>query len=210
MVKAVVFDIGNVLIEWRPERHYDRIMSPEDRKALFAEVDLHAMNAEVDLGKPFRQTVYDFAERHPKWRDQIRRWHDDWIHMASPEIPQSVRLLRALRAKGIPVYALSNFGIGTFELAEMAYPFLKDFDMAFVSGYLGLAKPDPAIYACLEDKTGYSGADLLFADDRADNIAAATARGWQTYLFPLASAEGAQGFAARLVSEGLLSEAEAQ
>ncbi len=210
MARAVIFDIGNVLIEWRPERHYDRVMPRERREALFAEVDLHAMNAAVDLGKPFRETVYDFAERHPKWRDEIRLWHDDWIRMASPEIGRSVRLLRALRARGVPVFALSNFGIGTFEMAEAEYPFLREFDRAFVSGHLGLAKPDPAIYELVERETGFSGADLLFADDREDNIAAAAARGWKTFTFPLDSARGANEWVARLVAEGLLSPAEAE
>lgn len=209
MAKAVVFDIGNVLIEWQPERHYDRLMPRARREAMFAELDLHAMNEKIDLGAPFRETVEAFAEENPDWREEILRWHSDWAHMASPEIPLSVRLLRALRARKVPVFALTNFGIGTFEIAQEAYPFLTEFDQAFVSGHLGIQKPDPAIYEVLERETGFSGADLLFADDRADNIAAAEARGWKTYHFPLTPEAGAQGWAARLVAEGLLEPAEA-
>jgi len=65
---------------------------------------------------------------------------------------------------------------------------------------MGLIKPDPAIYAALEDATGLPPKALIFTDDRAENIAAAAARGWQTHLF-----EHPQGWADRLVAEGLLS-----
>ncbi|MFT3690532.1 HAD family hydrolase [Paenirhodobacter sp.] len=199
MVEAVIFDIGNVLIEWQPERHYDSIMPRVAREAMFAEVDLHAMNDVIDRGGPFRETVAACAARYPRWRDAILRWHDDWLHMAAPEIPQSVRLLRALRARGVPVFALTNFGVETFALAQEHYPFLREFDRAFVSGHLRIAKPDPAIYERVEAETGLTGARILFTDDRADNIATAHIRGWKTHRF-----EGPEGWAARLVAEGLL------
>ena len=48
--QAVIFDIGNVLIEWQPERFYDREIGEARRRALFAEVDLHGMNDVIDRG----------------------------------------------------------------------------------------------------------------------------------------------------------------
>lgn len=209
MVEAVIFDIGNVLIEWRPERHYDTLMPAAERAAMFAEIDLHGMNEVIDRGGPFLDTVRNWADRYPHWRAPILRWHEDWIHMASPEIPHSVRLLRALRAKGVPVFALTNFGIETFRLAQEAYPFLTEFDRAYVSGHMGVTKPDPRIYDLVEADCGLAGAQLLFADDRADNIAAAAARGWKTHRFDLNPAKGAQEWAAGLVAEGLLRAEEA-
>ncbi|WP_406735711.1 HAD family hydrolase [Thioclava sp. GXIMD4215] len=205
MIKAVVFDIGNVLIEWQPERHFDSFMDPEDRKRLFAEVDLHAMNDAVDKGGNLPELCTALAERHPEWREQILRWNADWLQMASPAIPQSVRLLRALRSKGIPVFALSNFGIGTFAMAEEKYDFLQEFDRRYISGHMGVIKPDPKIYQMLEEDCGVAPEALLFADDRSDNITAAKARGWQTHLFTTP-----QGWADRLVAEGLLTPEEAQ
>lgn len=204
-VQAVVFDIGNVLIEWQPERHYDRVIGPARRKAMFNAVDLHAMNDLVDRGEPFKETVYAAAEALPDFGDDIRRWHADWLQMASPAIPHSVALLRALRAKGVPVFALSNFGVETFAIAEVEYPFLKEFDRRYISGHMRMVKPFADIYAALEADCGLDPAGLLFADDRADNIAAAQARGWQTHLFI-----DPQGWADRLVAEGLISEAESR
>ncbi|MEX0285772.1 MAG: HAD family hydrolase [Paracoccaceae bacterium] len=203
-IQAVVFDIGNVLIEWHPEKFYDGLIGAERRKALFAEVDLDGMNLSVDLGAPFKKTVMAKADEHPEWRDEIVTWHDRWIDMCSPEIPHSIRLLRALRSKGVPVFALSNFGTDTFEFASTRYPVLHEFDRPYISGYLEMIKPDAAFYQHLEDDSGLSGDALLFADDRPDNIDAALARGWKAHLF-----EHPQGWADRLVAEGLLTEAEA-
>ncbi|MGB5556423.1 MAG: HAD family phosphatase [Paracoccaceae bacterium] len=203
-VEAVIFDIGNVLIEWQPERFYDAAIGEERRRALFSGVDLHGMNDRVDRGAPFRETIYGTAEAYPDFRDEVRMWHDHWIEMASPEIPHSISLLRALRARGVPVFALSNFGVGSFEYAETIYPVLGEFDRRYISGYMQVVKPDHEIYRRVEDDCGVAPGGLLFADDRPDNIEVAAARGWQVHLF-----EGPQSLAARLVAEGLLSDAEA-
>jgi len=198
-IDAVVFDIGNVLIEWQPEKYYDRVFGRERRDALFAEVDLHAMNELVDLGHNFTETIYATAEANPKWRDEIRAWHDNWIELAQPTISHSVKLLRALRAAGVPVFALSNFGVESFALAQSHYDYLHEFDRFYISGHMKMTKPSASIYEALEADSGVKPGRLLFADDRADNIAAADARGWQTHLF-----EHPQGWADRLVAEALL------
>ena len=163
------------------------------------------MNERVDLGANFRETVVGVATQNPEHHDDVMLWHDRWIDMAQPAIAGSVHLLRALRSKGIPVFALSNFGCETFEIAKARYDFLSEFDRSYISGYMGVIKPYPEIYSRLEKDSGLAGDALIFADDRADNIAAAAARGWRTHLF-----EGPDGWAARLVHEGLLTEDEAR
>ena len=203
-VEAVIFDIGNVLTRWQPEVFYDRVIGVERRTALFAAVDLHRMNDDIDEGGLFRETIYDWAGRYPAWSDEIRMWHDRWIELASPRIEGSIALLRALRAKGIPVFALTNFGVNSYAAAVPLLDFLSEFDREYVSGRMGVIKPDPRIYAMVEADCGIAGDRLLFADDRADNIAAAADRGWRTHQF-----ETWQGWAMRLVAEGLLSKTEA-
>jgi 2-haloacid dehalogenase len=204
-VQAVIFDIGNVLIEWQPERHYDRVVGAERRREMFAAVDLHGMNDRVDRGENFHRTVQTCAAENPEYAEEIIRWHDDWLLMASPAISHSVALMRRLRRRDVPVFALSNFGIETFEIAVAEYPFLSEFDRAYISGHMGVTKPDPAIYGQVEADCGLPPESLLFADDRIDNIEAAAKRGWQTHLF-----DGAAGWAARLVREGLLNQEEAR
>ena len=204
-IEAVIFDIGNVLVEWQPERFYDRTIGEARRRQLFAEVDLAGMNARVDLGEAFTETIYAMAEAHPAWRNEVRMWHDNWIEFFAPVIPRSVKLMQTLRAKGVPVFALSNFGIESFVIATAHYPWLDDFDRRYISGHLRVMKPDPRIYEIVEEDCGIAPDALLFADDRPENVAAAEARGWRGHLF-----DGPEGWAARLVAEGLLTEKEAE
>ncbi len=203
--KAVVFDIGNVLIRWQPESFYDRVITPAARRALFAATDLHAMNDRIDRGAAFRKTVYDEADAHPDFQTEIRLWHDRWLEIAAPAIPGAVSLNLALRASGMPTFILSNIGQEPFRLAVGEYPFLNDFDAAFVSGELGVIKPEAEIFARVEKSCGIAPEMLLFVDDRHENIAAAQARGWQGHLF-----QSTRGFADALVALGLLDRATAE
>lgn len=198
-IDAVVFDIGNVLIEWNPERFFDTKIGVDRRTALFAAVDLHKMHDAVDRGGDLATVVQDAARQYPEWEADILIWRDHWLDMVGPTIEPSVVILRNLRARGVPVFALSNFGRGTFEMSVPDYPFLEEFDRSYISGQMGVIKPDAEIYRRVEDDCGVAPDRLLFTDDRADNIAAADARGWQTHLF-----DGPDGFHARLIEEGLL------
>ncbi|MEM7470650.1 MAG: HAD family phosphatase [Pseudomonadota bacterium] len=203
-IKAVIFDIGNVLIEWQPERHYDRWIGEDRRREMFAEVDLHGMNDRIDSGENWRDVIYQTAELYPKWHDEIIMWHRDWIALASPVVPHSVHLLRSLRAKSVPVFSLTNFGIQSYDYAASIYTFLNEFDRSYVSGHMQVIKPDPRIYEIVEQDCGLAAASLLFTDDRPENIDAAKARGWKTHLF-----ETPQGWADCLLSHGLLTRNEA-
>ncbi|MEZ5779139.1 MAG: HAD family phosphatase [Paracoccaceae bacterium] len=202
--EAVVFDIGRVLLGWNPEAFYERLMPREARLRMFAETGIEAMNLGVDRGAPLLASVRDLAAKHPEWADMIVHWHDSWGEMIGPEIGHSVRLLHALKAKGVPVFALTNFGDETYDIARGRYPFLDDFDRAYVSARLRVIKPEARIYEIVEEDCGIPPSRLLFTDDKAENIDAAAARGWATHLF-----ETPEGLAARLVAEGLLSVEEA-
>jgi len=198
-IKAVIFDIGNVLIEWQPERFYDAKIGIEKRKKMFDNIDLHGMNDVIDSGGPFQKTIYTWAEKYPEFRAEIRMWYDHWIEMAAPPIDLSWASLRALQAKDVSVFALSNFGIDSFAYAKTKYPELGVFDQCYISGYMGVIKPAKQIYQLLEDGCGLAPEALLFTDDRSENIDAAGDRGWNTHLF-----EGPEGWVDCLVDHGLL------
>lgn len=197
-VRAVVFDIGNVLIRWDPTVHYDRMIGEAARRALFAAVDLHGMNLAVDAGADLHDSVEALAARHPDHARDIRRWRDEWPAFVQGPIHGSVAILQALRASGMPVFALTNFGIAPLAMADRAWPFLRDFDRRFVSAELRLMKPDPAIYAAVEAATGLAPDTLFFTDDRPENTAAAAARGWRTHPFV-----HPEGLAVALRAEGV-------
>lgn len=198
-VDAVVFDIGNVLVEWNPERVFDAKIGKDRRKALFEAVDLFRMNDAVDRGGDLATVVQDTARRHPDWADDILIWRDHWIEMVGPAIDASVEILRDLRRQGTPVFALTNYGAATFERSIQKFPFYEEFDRTYVSGRMGVVKPDAEIYRRMEEDCGVAPSGLLFTDDRPENIAAATSRGWQGHVF-----DGADGFRKRLVAEGVL------
>ena len=202
--QAVIFDIGNVLCNWWPEAFYDARFGETRRRAFFDAVPIHAANVEIDRGARFGPTLAALIADHPDHAEELALWRDEWAGTLGPVIPESVATLRALKARGVPVYALTNYGDETFDLSLELLPFLRDFDGAFVSGRLGLIKPDPAIYQAVEQGTGIAPEALLFTDDRPENIDAAAARGWRTHLFT-----GWQGWARRLVDEQLLTEKEA-
>ncbi len=95
---------------------------------MFEAVDLHGMNIRVDAGANWTKEVRALAAAHPDFAEEVMLWHDRWIEMASPIIPQSVRIMEALQRKGTPVFALTNFGIETYDHAVTHYPFFDRFD----------------------------------------------------------------------------------
>lgn len=202
--EAVIFDIGNVLIEWQPEARFDRFIGPSRRAALFAAVDLHEMADAIDRGAGFRDTVEATARAHPEFAADILIWRDRWSELAGPAIDHSVRLLHAVRKAGVPVFALTNYGHDSFALSAEVHPFYHAFDRHFISANLGVTKPDARIYEIVETESGIAPERLLFTDDKAENIAAAEARGWQGHVF-----DGPAGWAARLVAAGLLTKDQA-
>jgi 2-haloacid dehalogenase len=201
---AVVFDIGNVLLKWDPEGFYDRRIGHVARVRLFQEVPLAEMKARIDAGAPWHATVEETARTYRRWGRDILSWRDDWAEMAGPILEDSLAVLRALKARGVPVFALTNFGRETFALARRLHPALTEFDGAVVSGHEGVTKPDPAIFETLERRSGIAAERLFYTDDSLANVEAAAAQGWRTHHFTSAA-----GLARRLVEEGLLKESDA-
>ncbi|NNE89415.1 MAG: HAD-IA family hydrolase [Silicimonas sp.] len=199
MIKAVVWDIGNIFAMWEPEAFYDRRLGEEKRRQFFEDTQPHVMNHAFDLGADGHTLTRAHAEKYPEWAEEIHLWIDAWSEMFSTVVPGSAEIVDALAAKGVKQLALSNFGAETLEIAKEMHPALQRFDEEYVSAHLGVAKPDAGIYEALEAGSGLSGAELIFTDDKQENIDAAQARGWQTHLFV-----EADGWRARLEAEGLI------
>ena len=104
----------------------------------------------------------------------------------------------------MPLFAITNFGAEFWDGFRPTQPIFDLFSDILVSGHEKLVKPDPAIYALLEADCGIVPEALIFVDDRPENIEAAMARGWKGHVF-----DGWQGWATRLVAEGLLTSQEA-
>jgi 2-haloacid dehalogenase len=91
--------------------------------------------------------------------------------------------VKQLKAKGYPLYGLSNWSAETFPYALKKFEFLKVFDDMVISGYVGYVKPEPAIYELLLQKVGKPARECLFIDDSLANIEQASKMGINTIHF---------------------------
>jgi 2-haloacid dehalogenase len=197
--RAVVFDLGGVLIHWDPRLLYRKLLPSEDAVERFlANVCTPAWNERFDAGRPLAEGIAEQVERFPHHEGLIRAWRERFAEMMLP-MHGSLALLDELHARGTRLYALSNWAAETFERTRPLFPFLERFDGLVISGQIGVAKPDPRIFSHLLDAHRLDAGEVLFVDDRATNVEAARATGIESVLF-----EGVAGLRADLVSRGLL------
>ncbi len=182
--KAVVFDLGGVLIDWDPRHLYRKLLADEAAVEEFlATVCTPEWNAELDRGRPFAEGVAELVERHPEHAANIAAYHERWPEMVAGDIPGTVEVLAELRAAGVPLYALSNWSAETFAITRGRFEFLEWFDGLLVSGEERVTKPDPAIFRLLLDRFGLDPAATVFVDDAEANVAAARRLGIDAIRF---------------------------
>lgn len=181
---TVVFDIGNVLLEWDP-RHLYRKLLPDDAavEAFLADVCPPAWNLEQDKGRPFAEAVALQSALHPQHAALIRAFDERWEEMVPGPIEGSVALLRTLQDAGVATFSITNFSREKFDLARRRFPFLNTFSDTVVSADVGLLKPDPAIYRVLLDRNGLAAGQCIFIDDSAANVQAARDLGMEAVHF---------------------------
>ena len=183
-VKAVVFDLGGVLIDWDPRYLYRKLLDDEAAVEEFlATVCTPEWNAEQDRGRPFAEGVAELVQRHPVHAAAITAFHERWPEMLGGAVGSSVEVLAELRAAGVPVYALTNWSAETFGIARERFEFLEWFDGVLVSGEERMIKPDPAIFRLLLDRFGLDPGATFYIDDSPANVAAADRLGFDALRF---------------------------
>lgn len=184
-IKAIIFDFGNVLLEWDPRFVYRRYF-PKDEEGMenfLKEIKFAEWNAQQDKGRPFEEGIAILSKEHPHRVELIKAYHDHWQDSIGDAIPGSVELLKRLKNDGWRLYGLSNWSAETFPFALSKYDFFHLFDDMVISGRVGLVKPDPAIYNLLLDKIGKPAGECLFIDDSLANIEQAKQMGFVTIHF---------------------------
>ena len=185
MSKTVIFDVGNVLIQWDIRRLYRQFL-PDDAEidGFLHEVDWFAWNLELDRGGLWDERVAELSARHPHRRALIEACHRRWHDAVAGEITGSVEILADLRAAEVPLYAITNFSTEKFAECQERFAFLADsFRDIVVSADEKMIKPDPAIYRLCLERNGLAAGDCVFIDDSPANVAAADALGIDGVLF---------------------------
>jgi 2-haloacid dehalogenase len=199
-IQAIVFDFGGVLLDWNPRNLYRRLFDdPRRMEEFLSEIHFAEWNHEQDKGRPFAEAVAELSSRYPQHAGLIRHYHERWEESVSGLIPGSVEILRQLKQHGRRVYGLSNWSAETFPMARRKYDVFDLLDGYVISGDVGVAKPDPAIFRLFTDRFGCVASACLFIDDAPVNIEAAKGLGFQTILF-----RSAEQLAADLRQLGLL------
>ena len=182
---AVVFDIGGVLIDWDPRHLYRKVFAGDEgaMEAFLATVCTPEWNARQDAGRPWAEAIASRVREFHAERDHIVAFHERWPEMLGGPIEGTVAILGELRARGMPVYALSNWSAETFPVARARYPFLGLFDGIVISVEERLAKPDLRLFRVLFERYRLDPRSTIFVDDIGPNIAAAAEMGMLTLRF---------------------------
>jgi 2-haloacid dehalogenase len=200
-ITTVVFDIGNVLIEWNPEYLYrELIPDAAAREEFLTTVCTMEWNLQQDLGRPWAEAVDVLSRQYPDKAELIAAYDNRWHDMVPGEIPGTPALLAQLKAQDTPLYAITNFSEDKFEQAQERFPFLKtSFRDIVVSGAEREIKPGLRIYEILLERNGLKANDCLFIDDSERNVEAARKAGMAAHHF-----KGVEGLRAELKQLGLL------
>jgi 2-haloacid dehalogenase len=182
---VAVFDVGRVLIEWDPRHLYRKVFAGDEARMewFLREVCPPAWNAAQDAGRPWPDAIAEAAARHPAYAAEIAMYRSCWHEMVPGEISESVVLLRALAARGVKLFAITNFAVDTFAEVTARFDFFSLFDGIVVSGREGVLKPSPEIFHRLARRHGLALSRCLFIDDVAANVEGARAVGMLAHHF---------------------------
>lgn len=184
-ITAVIFDYGNVLLEWNPRYVYQRYFpnDPDGMEEFLREINFMDWNALQDKGRSFAEGVAELSNQFPHHAHLIRAYHDHWVDSIGEAYWGTVEIMRQLKQKGFPIYGLSNWSAETFPYAREKYNFFDLFDDMVISGEVGFVKPAPEIFHLLLEKIGKPAGECLFIDDSLPNIRQANTMGFKTIHF---------------------------
>jgi len=196
----VVFDLGGVLIDWDPRHLYRKLFADEEAMEHFlGTVCTHEWHRQHDSGMRMADTVAVLKTRHPGHAEMIEAFRVRNDEMMAGPIADTVAILKELKERGRPLYALSNWPAETFPAAKERFDFLHWFDGILVSGEVGAIKPNPRIYEALIERFSIEPERAVFIDDVEANVAAARQFGIHAIRFTTPDA-----LRAELVELGLL------
>jgi len=183
-VTAVVFDVGQVLFAWDMRCLYAKLIDDSDELEWFVTtVVTPEWHYQHDQGRTVADMVAERSAEYPAYAGLIAAWGSRFNETLPGPVPGSLELVEALHARGVPLYAITNFGAELWERFRPTQPVFGRFRDIVVSGVERLVKPDPAIYQLAQRRFDLPPQAMLFIDDNPANIAAVRACGWHGHLF---------------------------
>jgi 2-haloacid dehalogenase len=184
-IKAIVFDLGGVLIDWDPAYLYRKIFTEEEKMRYFLEnICTPDWNEEQDAGRSLQEATALLVSNHPQYEEEIKAYYGRWEEMLGEPFQETIDILQELKASGkYPLYALTNWSAETFPIAWERFGFLHWFDGILVSGAEKDRKPFATFYQLLIDRYHLTATHTLFIDDNLRNVKGAREAGLQAIHF---------------------------
>lgn len=181
--KIVVFDLGKVLVDFDYSIAARRIASQSAStiEKLHTFLGSSPILIELESGRMTREQFFRQVQAATGYRGGIGEFSEFFADIFT-EIPEMVQLHADLRQCGLKTYIFSNTNDLAVEHIQRNFPFFQNFDGYIYSYEVGAMKPEPAIYEALEELAGRHGAEIVYLDDRPENIAGGLARSWQAIL----------------------------
>ncbi|MBO4484370.1 MAG: HAD family phosphatase [Lachnospiraceae bacterium] len=184
MLKHVILDMGNVLLDYDPDISLNRFCSSKEEREVILKELFHG--PEWKLGD--RGDIKD-AERYylikgrvpEQFHKALKNCAEQWDICMKP-IAGAREFCEYVKAQGYGIYVLSNASDAFYRYFPPFLP-LDFFDGVFVSSDYHMLKPDPEIYEAFLAKYGLRGEECLFIDDLEKNLAGARTVGMQTFCF---------------------------
>lgn len=129
----------------------------------------------------YRRIFADAGAAEPGADVLAKLWDLDAGSWIARKRPETLELMRAIKAEGKKLAILSNMSADYFDrlYAEGCREYRALADVEVISGHVNICKPDPAIYEICRERMGMEAGRLLFFDDTQKNVDAARALGWQ-------------------------------
>ncbi|MBR3306302.1 MAG: HAD family phosphatase [Lachnospiraceae bacterium] len=186
MIKNVIFDIGNVLADFRYRDYMQKDLgfSGELTELFVERLVMNELWNEFDLGVKDSEVIINEMKAAVSEYPEEAAVFFDHIEDIAASYPYSYDWLKELKDRGLGVYLLSNYPRDVFTIHEKKhFRFTELADGKVVSGFERMSKPDPRIYELLLTRYGLKAEECAFIDDRQINIDAACALGINGILF---------------------------
>jgi FMN phosphatase YigB (HAD superfamily) len=181
--KAVVFDLGKVLVDFDYSIAARRIAARGKMtlQEIAAYINQSPLFFEYESGRVTTQQFFDEIRGVTGFRGDLGEFSNCFADIFTAIEPM-VQLQADLQQAGMPAYAFSNTNELAVQHIRRTFPFYSRLNGHILSYEHGAMKPDARLYEVVERHSGLRGGEILYLDDRQENVVAGAARGWQVIL----------------------------